>query len=78
MLTLPFSTLIELVEQACVFKAAELETELDARLERLGLVIRPGQIEPYFPGKTCPDQKPCNSGLFDGDALAQSDLSDLI
>ncbi len=77
----PLSKLIEMVEQACVFQAAELEAELDARLERLGKrrrFVRPGQIELYFPGKTRREQKPCNIGLYDPDALSQADISDLL
>jgi len=77
----PLSKLITMVEQACVFHVADLEAELDARLERIGKrwrFVRPGMIELYFPGKTRRQQKPCDIGLFDTDALSQVDLVDLI
>ena len=51
----PFPKLVAMVEQCCVFQAAEIEAELDARLERLGKrwrFISPGEVEIYFPDKT--------------------------
>ena len=75
------SKLVEMVEQCCVFKAAEIETELDARLERLvkrWRFVRPGEVEIYFPDKTRREQKPCDIGLFDRDALSQVDLAEML
>jgi len=75
----PLSKLVEMIEQACVFEAPELEAELDARLERIGKrwrFVRPGKIELYFPSKTRREQKLCDVGLFDTDARSQVDLVD--
>ncbi len=77
----PLSTLIAMVEQACVFHAADIEAELDARLERIGKhwrFIAPGKVELYFPSKTRREQKPCDIGLFDRDARSQVDLTDML
>ena len=77
----PLSKLIELIEHACVFEAPEFESELDARLERIGKkwrFVRPGKIELYFPIKSRREQKPCDIGLFDRDARSQVDLMDML
>ena len=77
----PLSKLVEMVEECCLFKAADIEAELDARLERIGKhwrFIAPGKVELYFPSKTRRQQKPCDIGLFDSDARRQVDLTDML
>lgn len=78
----PLSKLITMLEQSCVFRAADIEDELDARLERIGKrwrFVAPGKIELYFPAKSRrQQQQPCNIGLFDTHARSQGDLTDLL
>lgn len=77
---LPTSKLITKLEIDCVFKSAELEAELNARLERMGKrwrFVRGGKIEIYFPEKQRGRQQPCNIGLFDEDRRDQIDMADL-
>lgn len=77
----PLSKLITMVEEACVFHSADVEDELNARLERIGKrwrFIAPGKIELYFPSKSRREQKQCDIGLFDTDARSQVDLVDML
>lgn len=72
--------LIARLEQACVFASGELESELNARLERTGQQWRfvPHGIELFYPAKMRREQKPCNVGLFDRDGRRQVDLAELL
>ena len=77
---IPTSELISRLEAICVFKSAELEHELTARLERVGKhwrFVGAAKIETHCRSTQRPPQHPCDIGLFDVDGRRQTDMADL-